>query len=155
MSHPEIRLSKAIDAPPSAVWHVLTDLDNADATLRGVRKVERLDGSGYEVGTRWRETRTIMGKTATEEMWVAEIEPERRTVIRASSDGADYMTEFLLEPKGAGTELAVAFSADAARVGAVAKMLMTVVGGIARKATEKALRQDLDDIATAAQALSS
>lgn len=63
-----IEVSRNIAAPPSAVWRVLTALDEAPTTLRGVKAVERLDGTGYEVGTRWRETRVMFGQSATEEM---------------------------------------------------------------------------------------
>ncbi|WP_231137820.1 hypothetical protein [Rhodococcus opacus] len=37
---------------------------------------------------RRRETRVLFGKSSTEEMWVTEIDPEKRTVVKASSHGA-------------------------------------------------------------------
>ena len=58
MEH-RIALSRSIAAPPSAVWRVLTDIDEAARTLSGVTGIERLDATGYEVGTRWRETRVM------------------------------------------------------------------------------------------------
>ena len=73
-------MSRTIDAPVGAVWAVVTDLDNAESVLSGVEKLERLDSTKYEVGTRWRETRVLFGKSSTEEMWVTEIDPEKRTV---------------------------------------------------------------------------
>ncbi|MGW5075187.1 SRPBCC family protein [Rhodococcus sp. NPDC004095] len=65
----EIRLTRQVAATPERVWAVLTDLDAAEATLSGVTRVERVEGAGYDVGTRWRETRRMFGKEATEEMW--------------------------------------------------------------------------------------
>ncbi len=153
MSAPEVIATRTINAPASAVWQIITDLDNAESVLSGVRDVERLDATGYEVGTRWRETRTIFGKSATEEMWVAEVEPEKRTVVKASSTGADYSTVFTLTPAGYSTTLSVVFSAETGDLNAVMKVLMRVFGGLAMKATTKALQRDLDDIARAAEKL--
>ena len=53
----EIHLSREIDASPEAVWQVLTDIDHAADTLTGVSRIDRVSGAGYDVGTRWRETR--------------------------------------------------------------------------------------------------
>ena len=61
MSDVVLTLERSIDAPTDAVWQVLTDLDAAPTVLSGVTKVERLAGSGYTIGTRWRETRTMLG----------------------------------------------------------------------------------------------
>ncbi|MFC9550459.1 SRPBCC family protein [Rhodococcus sp. NPDC056960] len=151
MSASEIRVSRTIDAAASAVWYVLTDLDNAESVLSGVEKVERLDSTRYEVGTRWRETRVLFGKSSSEEMWVAEIDPEKRTVVKASSRGADYTTVFTLTPVGDSTTLTFHFSAEASGMGAFSRFLMKVFGSFALKATTKMIRQDLDDIATAAE----
>ena len=51
-------------AEPTAVWAVLTDIDYAARTLSGISAVERVEGTGYEVGTRWRETRRLEANQA-------------------------------------------------------------------------------------------
>lgn len=61
MSDIALSLERAIDASPDAVWRVLTDLEGSEAVLSGVARIERLAGFGYAIGTRWRETRTVMG----------------------------------------------------------------------------------------------
>lgn len=146
-----IEVSRNIAAPPSAVWRVLTALDEAPTTLRGVKAVERLDGTGYEVGTRWRETRVMFGQSATEEMQVAEVDPERRTVVVSESRGARYRTVFDLTPSAGGTDLSVEFSGESGPLGAFAQLAMTVFAPLAKRATRKALEQDLADIAAAAE----
>lgn len=147
-----VTVSKTVDAPPSAVWAVLTDLDAAPHTLRGVTAVERLDGPGdYTVGTRWRETRVMFGKESTEELRVVDVVPERRTVVTAESGGTVYRSVFTLTPHGTGTELHLEFSSRSGPLGAVRQVLMTLVGPLAGRVMQRALRQDLDDIAAAAQ----
>lgn len=149
----EISVRRTIEASPERVWDVVTDLDNAHQTLTGVVSVQRMTDGPYAVGTRWQETRKMFGKEATEEMWVAESDPHRRTVVRAESGGADYLTEFTLMPvdEGARTELSVRFDAELAAPSGLQKVRTKVFGGLAAKATRKALEQDLADIAAAAE----
>lgn len=148
----QIVVSKVIGAPPCRVWEVLTDVRRAAETLSGVTSVQVLTDGPYAEGTRWRETRTMFGRSSTEEMWVTLADPLRETEVRASSGGADYVTTFVLTPvSDEATELSVTFSADLSTPSAVQKLGMKVFGGMATKATRKALEQDLADIATAAE----
>lgn len=150
----DLTLSRRIAATPEQVWAVLTDLDNAASTLQGVTRVERLTDGPYSVGTRWRETRTMFGKESTQEMWVAENDPWRRSLIQAEAGGTAYETEFRLEQLGAdpaATNLTVRFGASTTDPSGIQKAVMKVFGGWAIKATTKALKQDLADIAAAAE----
>lgn len=149
----EIFVNRTIEASPERVWDVVTDLDHAHQILTGVVSVQRMTDGPYAVGTRWRETRKMFGKEATEEMWVAESDPHRRTLVRAESGGADYVTEFTLTPVGDGarTELSVRFDAEMTAPSGLQKVGLKVFGGLAAKAARKALEQDLADIAVAAE----
>lgn len=147
----EIQMSQHVAASPERVWAVLTDLDAAPETLTGVIGFERVSGEGYVVGTRWRETRKMLGKEATEEMWVAEVDPGRRTVVKANSRGADYTTVFVLAPNGDGTDLTMTFAADPDKSSFFAKLMIKLFAGLAAKATSKMMAQDLRDIAAAAE----
>jgi len=148
----DVRVERRIAAPPSAVWAVLTDIAAAEQTLSGVTKVELLTEGPYAVGTRWRETRRMAGKEETEEMWVTEVEPERRTVVEASSRGARYITVFDLNPAGSGTLLEVTFGARTVDPNRFERALWSVFGRLGAQVTRKALEQDLQDIAAAARA---
>ena len=98
MSTQELRLTQHVDAPVETVWAVLTGIEDAAETLSGIVAVEQLTPGPYAVGLRWRETRKMMGKEATEEMWVADVDAPTSTTVKAHSGGADYTTRFTLAP---------------------------------------------------------
>ncbi|MFC6014244.1 SRPBCC family protein [Nocardia lasii] len=142
---------REIEAPVEHVWDVLTDLDGAVEILSGVTRIERLDGAGYAVGTRWRETRKIMGKEATEEMVVTEVEPRRRTVIAAEAGDISYRTEFTVAPTATGTLLTMTFAGTSNATG-VRALLEKLMAPLGTAVTRKMMTADLADIARAAQA---
>lgn len=148
----EVTASKRVDAAPDAVWAVMTNLEGFSEAISGIESVERLDdGSGFQIGTKWRETRVMFGRTATEVMWVTEIDPGRRYVVEASSHGAEYRTEQRVAPTDdGGSVLTTSFSGKP--VSTMAKVMSATVGKLFENATRKAFEQDLSDIATAAEA---
>jgi carbon monoxide dehydrogenase subunit G len=146
-----VKVQRDILAEPAEVWAVLTDLDRFAKVLTSVDLVERVSGTGFEVGTRWRETRRMFGKSATEEMWVAAIEPPTRMVVRAESKGTVYETVFELAPSSLGTRLSVTFGAETTDASAGQKLTWALMGPLGAKATKSALEQDLADIAIAVE----
>jgi carbon monoxide dehydrogenase subunit G len=148
----ELTVSQEVDAAPEAVWALITDLDNFEPTISAIEKVERLDGGdGFGVGTRWRETRTMFGRTATEEMEVTSIDHGRSYTTEADSHGTHYRTTMSVAPVGADrTRLSTAFGAEPH--GFMAKVLAATAGRLFERSTRKALEQDLAEIAAAARA---
>lgn len=150
MGH-QMTLERQVAADPAAVWAVLTDLDGAEATLSGVTAIEVLTEGPYAVGTTWRETRTMMGRSETQEMTVTEVHKQHGTVVAASQGGVDYRTEFTLAPSDTGTLLTMTFGAEQPRAGRVARLAGAVLGRLGLRVARKAMRTDLDDIARAAE----
>ena len=149
----EVSCTKHIDAPTDTVWALMTDLESFPETVSGIEGVERLDDStGFGLGTTWRETRTMFGRTATEDMWVTEFEPGRSYVVEANSHGTEYRTSQRIEPDGDGSVLTMTFGGTA--TGTTAKIMSATVGRLFAKATKNAFEQDLADIAAAAEAAS-
>jgi carbon monoxide dehydrogenase subunit G len=148
-----VRVSHTIPAQIERVWDVLTDIDRAAHILTGVAAIERVDDGPYTVGTRWRETRKVLGKAETEEMWVAEVEPPVRTVVRSAGAGVDYVTTFTLRPDDAGTTVEMMFGADTPDPSRVQKALWRTFGALGRRVTQKMMERDLRDIARAATAM--
>ncbi len=151
MSGREVTASRVVHATPEEVWAVLIDLDAAPTTLRGVSRVERVAGPAYDVGTRWRETRRILGKEETQELEVKAAEAPRRTTIEAQAGGVDYRTVFTLEPAEDGTLLSVCFGASHPDPTWLQRVTTAVFGPVGAALTTKLLTQDLADIAAVAE----
>ena len=152
MDH-SISLSQHIHASPEKVWSVITDIPGSATTLSGVESVQLLTDGPYGEGTRWKETRKMMGKSETVEMWVAEAEPPRSTTVKAVQGGADYSTLFTLAPRDGGTDLSVTFGGEMHKPTAATRIMMAIFGKMAMAATRKALRKDLAEIAAKAESI--
>ena len=94
----------------------------------------------------------MLGKEATEEMWVAAVDAPGSTTVKAASGGTDYTTRFTLTPAGEGTQLRLSFGAEAQNPGWKHRLAMALFGKLGMHAARKAINQDLYDIAAAAEA---
>ena len=65
-------LTQHINAPAGQGWAVVSDIPGSAATLSGIDSMQMLTDGPYGEGTRWKETRTMMGRAETVEMWVSE-----------------------------------------------------------------------------------
>ena len=146
----EITVSRDIATAPAAVWAVITDLENSPEVLSGVQQVERLDdGTAFGVGTCWRETRTLFGRQATQQMEVTAIEPGSSYTVASVSGSTTYTSVLRVDAlDDARSRLTMTFGAQPS--GTVAKVLSATVGRLFQGATRKMLERDLADIAAAA-----
>ena len=145
----EIEVSRTVRAPVERVWEVFTDLSQAAERLSGVEKIEVLNPGDFKIGTTWRETRVMHGKTAVEQMTVTVCEPPTRYIVEAQSRGTHYKSEFTFVPTGDETEVTMTFGAEPS--GAVGKVVGAVLGGFMSRNVAKTMQQDLDDLADAAE----
>lgn len=151
MAGRELGVKRVVHATPDEVWAVITDLENASETLRGVSAVEVIEGPAYGVGTRWRETRRILGMEETQTMEVAESDPPLSTTVTARSRGVDYRTVFTLEPVEDGTLLTVRFGATHPDPNLLQRLTATLFNPVGAAVTTRLLNQDLADIAARAE----
>ncbi|MFE5817956.1 SRPBCC family protein [Streptomyces sp. NPDC056479] len=149
MTSKSVVVERSVAAGQGPVWEALTDLAGMERVLSGVTRVEVLTGGAFGVGTRWRETRRMFGKEATEEMWVTVCEPPERYVVEAESHGTHYVTEWQVRADGpSASTVRMTFTAVA---GGVAGLLAKILGGLGTRAVTKAIAKDLDDIARAVE----
>ena len=111
----QVRVSSVVAAPPDDGLR----RNHRDRALArdhtGIERVEILTPGPVAVGTRFRETRIMFGRRATEEMTVAELDPPRRLVLTAYNHGTAYRAEHLFAPEGDGTGLTLIFAGRRSR----------------------------------------
>lgn len=148
----QIEVSREIGAPAERVWGLITDLPNSPSVMTAISSVEILSGGPeFGVGTRWRETRTMFGREATEEMEVRDVDPGRWYTVTAESHGTRYESRFEVFPAGDhACILRMTFAGEPTST--VSRVMSATVGRLFAGATRKAVEQDLADIASAAEA---
>lgn len=140
-----VEVSVPIAAPRSVVWQIVTDIEGSTQNIPAVESVELLERpeTGL-VGLKWRETRTIFGKSATETMWITGAEEGSHYTTEARSHGSIYRTVLRLSDLPEGTRLAMEFSAEPVSTGA--RVMSFLFGLLIRRAMRGALQRDLEAI---------
>ncbi len=146
-----IEIHQDVAAPADVVWKPITDIEHCPQFISGIESVQVLTADQeFGVGTRWRETRVMFGKSATEEMTVTAVEPGRSYDTEAHHGKVVYTSRMSVELNGEDAcVLSMHFDAEAS--GMLNKTLGVVVGKIMEGSTRKLMQQDLVDIAEAAQ----
>ncbi|MDZ4092601.1 MAG: SRPBCC family protein [Arthrobacter sp.] len=152
MDH-KLSLTQHVNAPADKVWAVISDIPGSAATLSGIDAVQLLSDGPYGEGTRWKETRTMMGKSETVEMWVSQADSPRSTTVKALQGGADYTSRFTLADRDGGTDLTLTFGAELQNPSRMTKLAMALFGKLGMRITRKALAKDLAEIAAKAESL--
>ncbi|MHA7221383.1 SRPBCC family protein [Arthrobacter sp. RHLT1-20] len=151
-------LTQHVNAPADKVWAVISDIPGSAATLSSIDSIQLLSEGPYAEGTRWKETRTMMGRAETVELWVSQCEPPSpgragSTTVKALQGGADYTTRFALAERDGGTDLTVTFGAEVLKPTRKSKLMMAVLGPIGMRITRKVLAKDLREISAKAESL--
>jgi carbon monoxide dehydrogenase subunit G len=141
---PGLSVSRSVSAPVDAVWTVFTDLARSADRLSAVNAVEVLTPGEFALGTRWRETRTMFGREATEEMEVTAIVPGRSYTTGADSHGSHYMSRFDFVPTETGTDVTFTFHAESH---GVMRFVGSLMWPMLKGKMTKELRRDLDELA--------
>jgi hypothetical protein len=144
-----INVTQRFDAPASAVWSLISDIENPPQRIDGIRKIEMLTNGPVGRGTRFRETRVMFGREHSEEMTITEWSPPRSYVLECDSCGCHYRSQMSIRPDGNGSILEMTF--EARGVSFLAKICGTLMGPIMAKQCRKALAKDLGDLKRAAE----
>ena len=143
-----ITVQLKIDAPPDVAFALVADIPGWPRVISGIQSVDMLTPGPVAVGTRFRETRLMFGRQATEEMTVAEIEAPRRLILTAFNHGTAYRAEHLFEAHAGGTKLELAFEG---RPVTLLARLLTPLGLLVRGTVKRQLTADLTDLAREAE----
>lgn len=90
-----ITVKISIKASQQEVFALFSDFKNIQNNISSISDFTILSNkSPNEIGFRWKETRIVFGKEATEEMWLSAIVPPNSYVIEAKSHGMHYKSEY-------------------------------------------------------------
>ena len=144
-----VEASVSISAPIEKVWNVLIDIDNATQNISAITDIDIIERpQDGVVGLKWKETRVMFGKPATEEMWISSADAPKSYEVSSDSHGVKYLTRFELVDQGDSTKVTMIFGGEA--VSFFAKLMspmMAFMSGTLRKQ----LQADLEDIKNVAE----
>ena len=106
-----ILVTTHVEAPPAAVFAYVSDLRRAPERISAIQRVEVLTDGPVRKGTRFRETRVLFKREATEEMEILAFEPPESYTLGCESCGCRYRSEFRFTPQGQGTLISRSFAA--------------------------------------------
>ena len=146
----KIACSEHVDAPVERVFAVASDIERAPEVISAITKMDMLTPGPVGVGTRFRETRIMFGKEATEVMEFTVFDPPRSYTLVADSHGCHYMSTFRFTPEAGGTRVDFEFTGDAHSFGA--KVMSAVMGPLMKGTMRKMLAKDLRELKRSAEA---
>lgn len=132
-----------IQARPIEVLGAITNLDAWPRWMPGLVRVEKLTEGQVDLGTRWRETRRMYGREASEVFQVTEYEPPGRLGLlvdgsQGTTGKGEYRFLYLLEPAGEGATR-LTLEGDIDMPGMAARLLGFLFKGMMRMGCERDL----------------
>jgi len=144
-----VTVTNKLEAPVGEVFAAFTDLENSAKHVSGIKSVELLTHGDFRLGTRWRETREVLGRLDDAEMEVTAFEKDGGYTITHHKGGAKIDTVFTFTPAGdGGTQVSITFALE--NQGLPPGLLTPVSWAIAGKVKE-ALTRDLSDMKKAVE----
>jgi uncharacterized protein YndB with AHSA1/START domain len=105
-----VTVGTVIAAPVERVFDVFTDIEHGAERVSGIERIEVLTVGAFKLGTRWRETRRVLGGLDSAEMEVTAFGRTRGYTITHEKGGARLDAVFTFEPVARGTRVDVEFA---------------------------------------------
>ncbi len=107
----KLQIQETIQAPIEKVFARATDFANAAQVIQGIDKIEILSDGPVGPGTRFKETRILFGREATEEMTIGRWAPPHSYTLDAASHGCRYESHYQFKKADSATEVTMTFTA--------------------------------------------
>lgn len=144
-----ITTTRAVNAPPAAVFAEACNIEGAPAHIPGLLRIEHFGPRPLQRGTRWLETRRTPSGPRSFQVEITAFEPGRSYTSEWSMLGARFRARLDVEPApGDPARATIRMHTAAEPAGLRSRLLLA----LARPALSRVLRTDLDAIARAAEA---
>jgi len=149
----QVELAKSVAAEPATAFETVADILDWPQIIRSIQSIELLTPGPIRPGTRLREQRILFGRTATQELEVANIQRPHRLRLAAEHPDLHYELDHLIDAILGGCRVMLVFrSRPMTRAGRAIQPFMRPLIGIELR---DELEQDLADLASAITAKSS
>ena len=145
----ELSVQVPISASKEAIWNTITDIENAANTIGGINSIEVLEKPDSLIGLKWKESRTMFGKEATETMWITHAEENSFYQTRAESHGSIYISKLWISEENGSNHLHMSFQGEAQTFGA--KLMSFLMAPMMKGSMKKLVLKDLEDIKKAVE----
>ena len=132
------------DVSPEVAWDVITAIAAYPDRVGSYVSVEPLTAVPLRLGSSWRQTRTVFGRSHSQVLEVSEWDPPRAMTTTASESGARYVMRHRLERDGDGTLIEVRFGAEPTNL--LAALVQRLMGRRLIASTREAMQRDLADL---------
>jgi hypothetical protein len=107
-----VAVATTVAAPLGQVFEAFTDLEHIAGRVSNIKEIEVMTTRGFELGTRWWETREVLTQLDSAEMEVTAFERNRTYTITHHKAGTRIDTVFTFEPVDGGTRVRLEFNLD-------------------------------------------
>lgn len=145
---PTVTVSNHFEAPIEPVFTLFTDIDHAAGRVSSIKSVEPLTTGPFHLGTRWRETREVLGRLDSAEMEVTAFERNHTYTVTHFKAGIRIDTIFTFKTAGDGTDVDVEFDIEPE---GFPPGLLTPLGWAIDGKVHDVLARDLADLKKAAE----
>ncbi len=133
-----------INAPQEKVFDVFADLKSAPSRIKSIIRLEVLTDGPIGKGTKFRETRKMFGKEATETMEITQFDAPRAYTVEARSCGMHYVSRFDFKPEGDATAVTMTFGGTPESF--LAKVMGKIMGKKMAEMCRKAVEKDMTEM---------
>lgn len=140
----EVIYSKRFEATPNRVFAAMTDVEQWPEVISAITSIEKLSEGPVGVGTRFRETRKMMGKDRSEEMAFTAYEPGRGFTLGCQSCGCEMAFVHRFTPDGSGTRFEL--ESQTRPISLFAKLTMPIMNAMMKKTMVKCMDKDYQDM---------
>ena len=145
-----LEFTENIQAPKDVVFGVIANIEGAAENVASIDKVEILTPGPVGVGTRFKETRTMFGKEAVEEMEFTAFDPPNSYTVEADSCGAHFKSTYFLSESGGTTTLRLVM--ESKPITFFAKVTSPIMGKLMAGSMKKMIDKDHADLKAVAEA---
>ena len=104
-----VTVATVVAAPVAQVFDMFTDIEHGAGRVGNIQKIEMLTVGGLRLGSRWLETRAMLGPQDTVEMEVTAFEQNRTYTITHHKAGARIDAVFTFDPVDGQTRVQIEF----------------------------------------------